>query len=205
MGTTKHQLATAPSRLADALFTPVQQRVLALLFGQPGRRFQSAELIRLAGSGTGATHRLLKRWAESGLVSVTIDGHQKYYQANGESPVFGELVGLVQKMVGLIGPLREALAPVADRIEAAIVYGSVASGQDQAQSDIDLMVIGEELDYQTVFEAVQPAERKLGRPVNPNLMTLREWRSKREQPDSFEARLVGKPRLFVLGSDDDIR
>jgi len=139
------------------------------------------------------------------LVSVTIDGHQKYYQANGESPVFGELVGLVQKMVGLIGPLREALAPVADRIEAAIVYGSVASGQDQAQSDIDLMVIGEELDYQTVFEAVQPAERKLGRPVNPNLMTLREWRSKREQPDSFEARLVGKPRLFVLGSDDDIR
>ncbi len=88
---------------------------------------------------------------------------------------------------------------------AAFVYGSLASGQDQAQSDIDLMVISDELDYQTVFEAVQPAEQKLGRPVNPNLMTFREWRSKREQSDSFAARLEGNPRLFVLGSEDDIR
>lgn len=50
--------------LADALFTPVQQRVLGLLFGQPGRRYQSAELIRLAASGTGTAHRLLTRLAE---------------------------------------------------------------------------------------------------------------------------------------------
>ncbi len=55
------EAVTAPTALAGALFTAVQQRVLGLLFGQPGRRFQSAELIRLAGSGTGATHRLLRR------------------------------------------------------------------------------------------------------------------------------------------------
>ena len=33
--------------LADALFSRVQQRVLGLLFGQPGRIF-ATELIRLA-------------------------------------------------------------------------------------------------------------------------------------------------------------
>ncbi len=195
----------APSRLAGALFTPVQQRVLGLLFGQPARRFQSAELIRLAGSGTGATHRVLKRWAESGLVRVSTQGNQKYYQANAESPVFEELAALVRKTVGLIGPLREALAHLADRIQAAFVYGSVASGEDQAGSDIDLMVISEELDYQTVFEAVQQAEQRLGRSVNPNMMTLAEWQRRREQRDSFAARLEQKPKLFVLGSEDDIR
>ena len=205
MGRKKSDQSTpTPSALADALFTPVQQRVLSLLFGQPGRRFQSAELIRLAGSGTGATHRLLKRLAESGLVRANTEGHQKYYQANRESPVFEELLGLVRKTVGLAGPLREALAPLSDRIQAAFVFGSLARGEDTAGSDIDLMVISDELDYQTIFEAVQAAERKLGRPVNPNLMTPQEWRRKRGQPDSFAARLEDRPRLFVLGSEDDL-
>ncbi len=196
--------STTSTGLTDALFTAVQQRVLGLLFGQAERRFQSAELIRLAGSGTGATHRLLKRLAESGLVLVSTEGHQKYYQANAECPVFEELVGLIRKTVGLAGPLREALAPLANRIHAAFVYGSVATGTDRADSDIDLMVLADDLDYPTLFESVQAAEEQLGRTVNPNLMTLNEWRRKRAQPDSFAARLHDRPRLLVLGSSDDL-
>ena len=92
--------------LASALFTPVQRRVLALLFGQPQRRFQSAELIRLARSGTGATHRQLQRLASSGLVLVTKEGNQKYYQANRESPIFPELHGLILKTVGIVEPIQ---------------------------------------------------------------------------------------------------
>ncbi|MCP5109884.1 MAG: nucleotidyltransferase domain-containing protein [bacterium] len=196
--------STTSTGLTDALFTAVQQRVLGLLFGQAERRFQSAELIRLAGSGTGATHRLLKRLAESGLVLVSTEGHQKYYQANAECPVFEELVGLIRKTVGLAGPLREALAPLANRIHAAFVYGSVATGTDRADSDIDLMGLADDLDYPTLFESVQAAEAQLGRTVNPNLMTLNEWRRKRAQPDSFAARLHDRPRLLVLGSEDDL-
>ncbi|MCP4557481.1 MAG: nucleotidyltransferase domain-containing protein, partial [Herbaspirillum sp.] len=103
------------------------------------------------------------------------------------------------------GPLREALAPLGDRIQAAFVYGSVASGQDRADSDIDLMVIAEDLDYPTLFETLQAAERQLGRPVNPNLMTPDQWRRKCAQPDSFAARLHNRPRLFVLGDEDELR
>ena len=196
---------TVPTALAGALFTPVQQRVLGLLFGQPTRRFQSAELIRLARSGTGATHRLLQRLSETGLVRASKEGHQKYYQANAESPVFEELHGLIRKTVGLAGPLQEALAPVATRIQAAFVYGSVASGQDRADSDIDLMVIAEDLDYPTLFEALQASEQQLGRPVNPNLMTPDRWRRKCAQPDSFAARIRDRPRLFVLGDEDALQ
>lgn len=206
MGTLKAKdVPAAPTALADVLFTPVQQRVLGLLFGQPARRFQSAELIRLAHSGTGATHRLLQRLAETGLVRASTEGHQKYYQANADAPVFEELFGLIRKTVGLAGPLREALAPLGNRIEAAFVYGSVASGQDRADSDVDLMVIAKDLDYPTLFEALQDAERQLGRPVHPNLMTPEEWRRRRAEPDSFVARLHDQPRLFVLGDDDALR
>ncbi len=182
MGTSSVEILFTPTALADALFTPVQQRVLGLLFGRPERRFQSAELIRLADSGTGATHRLLSRLAKCGLVRVSVEGRQKYYQANSDSPIFEEMVGLVRKTVGLVGPLREALEPLAGRVQVAFVYGSVAGGKDRADSDIDLMVIAEELDYPTLFEAVQAAEQSLGRPVNPNLMKPSEWKRKCAQP-----------------------
>lgn len=206
MGTPDAIVAPAvPTALADVLFTPVQQRVLGLLFGQPARRFQSAELIRLAHSGTGATHRLLQRLSEAGLVRASMEGHQKYYQANADAPVFEELFGLIRKTVGLAGPLQESLAPLGDRVQAAFVYGSVASGQDRADSDIDLMVIAENLDYPTLFEALQAAERQLGRPVNPNLMTPDQWRRKCAQPDSFAAQLRNRPRLFVVGDEDELR
>jgi len=107
MGTLRRARRTG---MADALFTPVQQRVLALLFGQPERRYQSAELIRLAKGGTGAVHRQLARLAAAGLVTVTHTGNQKHYQARRDAPVFEELHGLVVKTVGLVQPLRRALA-----------------------------------------------------------------------------------------------
>ena len=194
-----------PTTLANALFTPVQQRVLGLLFGQPKRRFQSAELIRLVDSGTGATHRVVKRLARSGPVLESVDGRQKYYQANPDSPVFDELVALIRKTVGLAGPLRDARMPLADRIRAAFVYGSIASGGDRADSDIDLMVIADHLDYPTLFEAVQVAEGQLARSIDCRVMTPSEWQSKRARSDSFVARLQEKPRVFVLGSEDDLR
>lgn len=195
----------APTTLASALFTPVQQRVLGLLFGQTQQRFQSAELIRLAGSGTGATHRVLRKLADSGLVRVSMEGRQKYYQANPDCPVFEELAGLVRKTVGLVGPIREALVPLADEIHAAFVFGSVASGRDRAESDIDLMVISDALDYPTVIEAAQSAEAALARPVNPNLMTLEDWRSKASRRGGFVDRVRGQSRLFVVGSEDDLK
>lgn len=193
----------APSGLADALFSPVQQRVLGLLFGQPARRFQSAELIRLAESGTGAVHRQLERLEASGLATVTRLGNQKYYQANADSPVFKELRGLVVKTVGVLEPLQRALRPLSDNIHAAFVYGSVAAGTDKAGSDIDLMVISDTLGHGELFEALAPAERRLARAINPTLLTTAQYRSKRTQKDSFAGRVGRGPRVFVMGGDSD--
>jgi predicted nucleotidyltransferase len=190
------------SGLAGALFTPVQQTVLGLLFAQPDRRFQSAEIIRLAGSGTGAVHRQLQRLAATGLATATREGNQKYYQANRDSPVYAELHGLIVKTVGVVEPLRAALAPLRDRILAAFVYGSIAKGSDHARSDLDLLVVGDKLAYADVYALLQRAEERLARPVNPTVMSPSEWKQKRARRDSFVARVAAQSKLFVIGSED---
>lgn len=193
---------SAASAVASALFTPVQLRVLGLLFGQPERRFQSAELIRLAGSGTGAVHRQLQRLEKAGLVSIAREGNQKYYAARKDAPVFPELHGLVVKTVGIADPLRAALAPIADEIDLAFVFGSVAKGSEGAGSNIDLLVVTDTLTYADVYSALAAAERTLGRTINPTVFTQEEWKKKRRRQDSFAARITAQPRLLVIGSDD---
>jgi predicted nucleotidyltransferase len=193
---------TITTNPADALFTPVQQRVLALLFGQPDRRFQSAEIIRLADSGTGAVHRQLRRLEEAGLVLVHRTGNQKHYQARRDTPIFAELHGLVVKTVAVVQPLRSALTPLASRIEAAFVFGSIAKQTDRAKSDLDLLVISEDLTYPDLYEALLGAEEVLARPINPRIMTRGEWHAKQLQRDTFAARIAAQPKLFVIGSED---
>jgi DNA-binding MarR family transcriptional regulator len=67
--TNKSPKSPAPTGLADALFSKVQQRVLGVLFGNPDRSFFANEVIALAGSGTGAVQRELTRLEAAGLLS----------------------------------------------------------------------------------------------------------------------------------------
>ena len=125
--------------LADALFTKTQQRVLRVLFGQPERSVYASELIREAGTGSGAAQRELAKLEASGLIVGRRIGHQKHYQANAASPLFSELRTIVLKTVGLADPLRAALQPLSSAIRAAFVYGSLAKATDQGSED-DLSV-----------------------------------------------------------------
>jgi len=200
MGSTS---VAAPSGIADALFSSVEQRLLALLFGQPDRRFQSSELVRLAKSGNGATQRVLSRLTAAGLVTVAEVGNQKHYQANRKSPIFAELQALVVKTVGLVEPLRRALEPAAARIRLAFVYGSIAKGTDTAKSDVDLLVVSDDLTHFDAYELLLPVEAQLGRQISPNVFGSDEWRRKKAETDSFAARIARQPRLFVLGEEGD--
>lgn len=178
--------------------------MLAYLFGQPERSFFATELIGLAGSGSGAVQRELARLADSGLVTVKRIGTQKHYQANPKSPLFAELCGIAQKTVGLAEPLREALAPLAKRITAAFVFGSVAKRSDTAASDIDVLVLSDSVDYADVFDALQSAETKLGRTVNPTVYTLANWRRKRKEGNAFVVKVGRQPKVFLIGTEEDL-
>ncbi len=191
-------------RIQDALFSGVQQRLLGIIFGQPDRRFQGAELIRMINSGTGAVHRQLTTLAASGLVNVIQIGNQKHYQANPDSPVFEELCGLIRKTVGLREPLQRSLEPLKSQIDVAFVYGSIARGTDTARSDIDLMLIGEGLDYISVHDTIHNAETKLQRKISPNLTTLSEWRKKLNKENPFISNINKQAKLFIYGSEDEL-
>lgn len=190
-----------PGGVAGALFTPVQQRVLGLLFSQPQRRFRTAEIIRLARGGTGAVQRQLQRLASAGLVTISAEGNQKLYQANQRSPIFAELHGLVIKTVGVVEPLRDALDPLAGKIELAFVYGSVAKNTDRADSDLDLLIVSDDLSYTDAYQSLQEAERVIARTINPTVLTRAEWKRKRRGPDSFVKRIASQPKLFVIGDE----
>lgn len=190
--------------LADALFSTIQQRVLAYLFGQPERSFFATELIKLAGGGSGAVQRELKRLADSGLVTVSRMGTQKHYQANPKSPLFTELCAIAQKTVGLAEPLREALAPVAKRTKAAFVYGSVAKRSDTAASDIDLMVISDHLTYADVFATLEQASARLGRTVNPTVYSRQELAKRIKQRNAFITRVMAQPKVWLIGGEVDL-
>jgi len=190
--------------LADALFSTVQQRVLAYIFGQPERSFFATELIKLAGGGSGAVQRELRRLEESGLVSVTRVGTQKHYQANPKSPIFSELCAIAQKTVGLAEPLRTALKPLEKRIRAAFVYGSVAKKRDTAASDIDIMVISSSLTYADLFTALEDASQRLGRKVNPTVYSPRDIGKRVKQGNAFVSRVLAQPKIWLIGGESDI-
>ena len=192
-----------PTSIADALFTTTQQRLLALLFGQPSRSFFATELIALTGSGSGAVQRELRRLVSSGLVNVTLVGRQKHYQANPASPVFKELCGLVIKTVAVAQPLRRALEPLADRVSLALIYGSAARGSDTASSDIDLLLVSDRLALEDVYSALIPVETELGRSIRPTLYTSKEFADRRAAGSGFLASVLGGDHLVLIGEPDE--
>ena len=192
----------ASANLSDALFTATQQRVLGCLFGQPGRSFSISELIQTTGAGSGAVQRELARLTGSGLLSVEQVGKQKLYRANPASPIHDEIVAIVRKTFGLAMPLRDALMPLADRLHAAFVFGSVAKGSDTASSDIDLMLVSDALTYADAMAALHPLMERLGREINPTLYTRAELRKRIAEGNSFVTRVLAQPRLWLIGSDD---
>lgn len=192
----------APTGLAHALFTNTQQRVLGLLFGQPARSFFATQLIELTGSGSGAVQRELKRLASSGLVTTTRIGNQKHYQANPDSPVFAELHGLMLKTVALAEPLKQALKPLAGRIALALIYGSVVKGTDTARSDVDILIVADDVMLEEVYSTLAPVEADLGRRINPTLYTRKEFASRRASKNAFLVRVLSGEHLVLMGDDD---
>jgi len=193
-----------PAGLADALFTRTQQRVLAQLYGQPQRDFGVNELIAATGAGSGAVQRELAKLADAGLLSVQRTGNQRRYQADPRAPIHQELLGIVQKTVGLAGPLGEALQPIAADIVAAFVYGSVAKHNDTARSDIDLLVVSDTLGYADLMRALDDAQARLGRPVNPTLYTRADYAKRLRDENAFLQRVLQQPKIWVIGGMDDL-
>lgn len=195
---------TKTFNISDALFTKTQQKILRLLFGQPEKSFYSKELVDRARIGTGTVLRELEKLSEAGLLTVKKIGNQKHFQANPASPIFEELKGIVRKTFGLSDLLRDALNKHKDKIKVAFIYGSIAKGSDNAESDIDLMLISDQMTYPDLLVGLSKLEHQLGRQINPTIYTGKEFRNKISSENNFVIRVIEQPVIFLIGSESDI-
>jgi DNA-binding transcriptional ArsR family regulator len=190
-------------RTLDALLPKTRQGILAATLARPEKAWYVSELARRLSVPPSSLQRELRDLSSVGILKVHRQGRMVYYQANRDSPVFPDLRGLLLKTVGLVDVLAQALEPVAARLDAAFVYGSIAAGSEENDSDIDLMVVGQ-VSPADLALPLRRAREQLGREINPTVYTAGEFDRKRKAGDSFLKQVLDKPRLFVLGNDDEL-
>lgn len=187
----------APS-LGSLLLGKTRLAILALLFSQSERKLYLRQIIRLTGAGQGAVQRELANLVHAGILTKTREGNLAYFQVNRTVPVFEELRGIVQKTAGIADLLRAVLLPLSDSIQRAFIYGSTASGTEGAESDIDLMVIGNAAFFDVV-SAVSPLQETLGREINPTVFTSDEFETRLAARDYFLSQVMENERIDVIG------
>lgn len=189
--------------IGTALFGKTRRAVLALLFTSPDRSFYLNEIVREVSLGVGTVQRELRALTHAGLIRRTTRGNQVFFRSNQESPVFAELKALVEKTMGAPAALRALLEPLAKRIEAAFIYGSLARGDAVGESDVDLLVVGD-VPALELAASVREAEEKLRREVNPVVFPPEEFRERIRSGDHFLTTVMREPKILLIGDEDDL-
>ena len=188
--------------IVELLLPEYRRRVLGLLLLRPEEALHGREIARRTGLSAGAVARELAKLSDVGLLNRVRRGNQQLFSANTSCPVFVELASILRKTSGMAEMLGQSLAPVAPNLEAAFVFGSVARGQETAGSDIDLMLVGD-VSFGQVVGLLHPVQIALGREVNPKIFSASEFAS-RAASDSFLRDVLAKPKIFLIGSEDDL-
>jgi predicted nucleotidyltransferase len=187
----------------NALFPKTRQGILAATLVRPEKAWYVSELARRLGVPSSSLQRELQDLTEAGILKCHRQGRMVYYQANAESPLFSDLRGLLLKTAGLVDILADALNALVPKIRLAFVFGSIASGQERNDSDIDLMVIGE-ISPLDLALPLRHGRELLGREINPTVYLPAEFAKKLRAKDHFLRQVLTKPRLLVLGSGDEL-
>ncbi|HUO43496.1 MAG TPA: nucleotidyltransferase domain-containing protein [Burkholderiales bacterium] len=185
----------------ELLFGTYRRQILALLLLRD-EGFHVREIARLTRVPAGSLHRELRALADAGLLLRETAGNQVRYQANRRSLIYPELAEIFRKTVGLADVVRDALAPFANKIAIAFIFGSVARGKETASSDIDVIILGK-LPFARVVGALAPLRDRLGREINPVVMSKAEFQNKYREEDRFVRRIAREPKLFLIGTADD--
>lgn len=187
--------------LALLLSSRVKAELFRLLFGSEANELHVRELERRSGLVVSTVRQELKNLVRLGLVHVRRNGNRTYYRGNTEHPLFPEIHNLVMKTCGLADVLRDALGD--GGIREAFVFGSLASGTEISGSDIDLMVIGT-ASLREVVKRLSRVSPRLGRELNPNVLTPTEFARRKKARDHFLSTVLKGPKLFVIGNEHDL-
>ncbi len=188
--------------LADLLSSRVKAEVFRLLFGGVATELHVREIERRSGLADATVRQELRRLTRLGVVEPRRDGNRTYYHANSAHPLYSDIRNMVLKTSGLVDLFREALMHPGIRI--AFVFGSMASGNGKAGSDVDLMLIGR-ISLRQVGKLLSGVATKLGREINPHVLSPEEYLKRRKAREHFITTVLSEPRLFVIGTEDDLK
>lgn len=190
--------------LSSILFKDYRRRVLGLLLLHPDKSYHVREIARLTETVAGTLHKELARLAAAGILKKETSGNQVLYSADPNCPIYPELASLLRKTSGIADVLREALAPIADRIKFAFVFGSMATGEETSGSDVDVMLIGD-ISFSEAVNALYSAQKSIHREINPKVYSHGEWKKLVKSKDAFIKNVLAAPKIFLTGGADDLR
>jgi len=188
--------------LASVIFKDYRRRVLGLLLLHPGESYHVREIARLTATIAGTLHKELATLAKAGILSVQPRGNQKLYTANCNCPVYEELASILRKTSGMVDVLAAALLPLAEQIESACIFGSVAQGRETTHSDVDILLIGA-ASFADIAKAIYPCHEALGREVNPKVYGNAEWAEMVHKNEGFVREILAKPKMFIIGGNEE--
>jgi len=189
---------------AKILFGKARRAILSLLFGRPDEAFYLRQIVRVCRLGLGPVQRELKLLAAAGIIRRSVRGRQVYFQANPDSPIYPEIKSLITKTVGIGDTLRNALASSMDLISVAFIYGSIARGEENRRSDIDLLIIGD-VAFGDIVTKLQSAQHSLGREINPSVYPPNEFRSKLSAKHHFLTTVLKGPKIYLIGDENELK
>jgi predicted nucleotidyltransferase len=187
----------------DSLLTPVKQDILGLTYGQSDRWWYLSELAASVGRTPSSLQRDLKMLAKSGILRSKREGARMYFQAETRSPLFEPLRLLIERTLGVVENLKDAIEPLATQIDVAFVYGSVARGDDNTRSDVDLLVVGD-IGLSDLARVLRPLEMKFRREFNATCYKAEEFRSKLREGSHFLVSLLHEQKTFIVGNENDL-
>jgi hypothetical protein len=174
-----------------------------MLLLNPEGRFHGREIARRAGLPAGTLVRELRRLAEVGVLNREPLGGQMVYSANRNCLVFNELVAILRKLSGVVAVITATLAPLADRIQVAFVFGSAAD-REAPDSDLELLLIGS-VDQGAVTARLHPLQSLLARRIIPRVFSVQQWQTKvRSAGRRFKVNVLAKRKIYVVGGQRDL-
>jgi predicted nucleotidyltransferase len=175
-----------------------RQKLLAYYFTNPTTRHHLRDLAERLSVDPSNLSKELSRLEREGLFRSEVNGRQKYFQLNREYPLFNEVRSIIAKTIGAVPLLAESLKKI-EGVEEAYLYGSFARNQQDAASDVDVLVIGKPKS-ETLAETVQKLERQLGREINYTVLTRKELESRRGRKDPFLENIWHNKRVLLVGA-----
>ena len=192
-----------PKQAIELMFGAYRRKLLGLLLLRPDERYHVRELARMTEISAGSLHRELKALSEAGLLIREEVGNQVLYRADQNCEIFDELASIFRKTTGLAWLLRDHLSEISDRIDSAVVFGSMASGRQNSTSDVDVLVLGD-VELINIVKALSPLCSTLRREINPVVMSVDKFAALLGEKDRFAMRVLDEPKLFIIGDMNEL-